>query len=386
LKTCSLGFAAALLGCAPFLAQAQAQSPAPAAAPVGVKTLISGTDLTIYGVFDLYAARYSTKVNGQTESTNEIGSGGTGGSRLGFYSTRAISPDVTVGGRLEAGINVDSGRIGSSASVMDSTARTDRVWSRQAYLSIASKKAGELRIGRQQGPSYQFMTQYDPILMPTVDGWGVLTTLGSQTPGVTSGFYINPTIRTENTLYYESPSLSGLVVRAAYSGRDSRSTDRAIKEIWANYANGPLSVGVMALHASGTISSRSVKEQAFAASYDLRVVKPYLTYVQRDVANPSNSGGDLGKQKTVLLGAIVPVSSAGAIRTSLGRYSRDGVNRDATNFAIAYTHDVAPGFMLYGGLSFLKQDSLSRIPIFTSAVPDAGASVNAITVGASYRF
>lgn len=381
MKMSTLGLAA-LIGCAPLLAQAQAEPQGGG----GVRTQVKGTDLTIYGVFDLFAARFSTKSAGHTENTTEIASGGNGGSRLGFYATRPVNPDLTVGGRIEAGINLDSGRIGSSATVMESTARTDRVWSRQAYLSMASKKAGELRIGRQQGPTYQFMTQYDPILMPSVDGWGVLTTLGSQTPGVTTGFYINPTLRTENTIYYETPNLGGVVAKASYSGRDSRSTDRSIADISLNYARGPLSVGLLALHASGTNTARSVKEQALAASYDFALVKPYLTYIQRNKANPAVSGGDPSEQKTLLLGAIVPVSREGAIRASWGRYSHDLPNRDATNLAIAYTHDVAPGFMLYGGISYLKQDSASRIPIFTSAIPDAGESVNAITVGASVRF
>jgi hypothetical protein len=116
------------------------------------------------------------------------------------------------------------------------------------------------------------------------------------------------------------------------------------------------------------------------------VVKPYITLIQRDTTNPALTGGDNSNQRTALLGAIVPVSKEGQIRLSLGRYSNQRANRDATGLAIAYTHDVAPGFMVYGGLSLLRQDSASRIPIFTSAVPDAGKSVNAITVGAAFRF
>lgn len=371
----SLIGAAALVACAPLMAQEG-----------GIKTAIKGTDLTLYGVFDLFASRYSTTVAGRSDATTEIGSGGVGGSRLGFLAARAINPDVTVGGRLEAGINFDSGRIGSSTSVVEATARTDRVWSRQAYLSIASKKYGELRVGRQQGPTYQFMTFYDPILMPSVDGWGVLTTLGGLVPGATSGFYINPTIRTDNTLYYQSPDFSGFHVKTSYSARDSRQTDKSLFDMSLNYANGPLNASVLLLRASATTTASDVSETALAASYDLGAIKPYVTYIQRDKTNPALIGGDSSEQRTLLLGAIVPVSKEGKVRMSLGRYTHERANRNATGLAIAYTHDVDPGFMLYGGVSLLRQDSASRIPIFTSAVPDAGKSVNAITVGAAFRF
>lgn len=366
---------AALMACAPVMAQEG-----------GIKTAIKGTDLTLYGVFDAFAARYSTTAAGRTEATTEVGSGGVGGSRLGFLATRTVNPDLTVGGRLEAGINLDSGRVGSSTNPAEATPRTDRVWSRQAYLSIASKKGGELRVGRQQGPTYQFMTQYDPILMPAIDGWGVLTTLGGRVPGDATGFYINPTIRTDNTIYYQSPEFSGFQLKTSYSGRDSRQTDKSIFDVSLNYAKGPLNASVLLLRASGTSTATDVNETALAASYDFGAIKPYVTFVQRDTTNPALTGGDDSNQRTALLGAIIPVSKEGQVRVSLGRYTNERDDRNATGVAIAYTHDVAPGFMLYGGLSFLKQDSGSRIPIFTSAVPDAGKSVNAITVGASFRF
>lgn len=366
---------AALVACAPAMAQ-----------DGGIKTAFKGTDLTIYGVFDLFGARYSTTAAGRKENTTEVGSGGVGGSRLGFLVSRAITPELTVGGRLEAGINFDSGRIGSSSGVIESAARTDRVWSRQAYLSIAPKGFGEIRVGRQQGPTYQFMTQYDPVLMPAVDGWGVLTTLGAPVGGATSGFYINPTIRTDNTVYYESPQMGGFQVKTSYSGRDSVATSKSMFDASLNYANGPLNTSVLILRASGTNTANSVSESAFAASYDLGYIKPYLTYVQRDTTNPAMVGGDNSDQKTLLLGGIVPVSKQGQIRFSVGKYSHERANRDATGLALAYTHDVGPGFMVYGGVSFLKQERASRIPIFTSAVPDAGQSVNAVTVGAAFRF
>ncbi len=366
---------AALMACAPVMAQEG-----------GIKTAVKGTDLTIYGVFDLYAARYSTTAAGVTETTTEVGSGGVGGSRLGFLASRNVNADLTVGGRLEAGINLDSGRIGSSTNPVEATARTDRVWSRQAYLSIASKKFGEVRLGRQQGPTYQFMTQYDPILMPTVDGWGVLTTLGAPVAGSTSGFYINPTIRTDNTIYYQSPEFNGFHVKTSYAGRDSKDTDKSIFDFSLNYGKGPLNASLLLLRASGSKTSTDVNEAALAASYDFGVVKPYITLIQRDTTNPALTGGDNSNQRTALLGAIVPVSKEGQIRLSLGRYSNQRANRDATGLAIAYTHDVAPGFMVYTGLSLLRQDSDSRIPIFTSAIPDKGKSVNAITVGAAFRF
>ena len=51
------------------------------------------------------------------------------------------------------------------------------------YRDWKTATLGALRLGRQQGPTYTFFPTYDPMLLPSMDAWGVLSTLGSHAPG-----------------------------------------------------------------------------------------------------------------------------------------------------------------------------------------------------------
>jgi GBP family porin len=375
---------AAVLACAPLLAQNQPS----------VHTSIKGTDLTIYGVVDVYAARYTTTTAaGTDDSKYEVGSGGASGSRLGFLATRSVNADLTVGGRYEAGINTDDGTAGQQGG-------KNRIWSRQAYLSLNSKRLGEVRVGRLQGPTYDFMSLYDPMLMPTADGWGVVPAAG--------GFSTNPAYRVENSIEYISPRFNGVQVKASLSAGENSATVPAFADISVIYETGPLSIGFLynktdstaglaatpasptALATIGVKPRDSVSETSLAAYYDFGVVKPYITIIRKNLtdANITARGAvtNANSESVSLLGAIIPVSQDGQVRVSYGKYGSGKVEADAIGAAIAYTHNVDPGLMLYTAYSRLTQDDKGTARLFNSPQPLAGKSVNAIVAGVTWRF
>lgn len=357
-----------------------------------VHTGLKDTDLTIYGVVDMVLIGYDTSVQSKTV----LGSGGSQTSRLGFLASRGFSPDLKAGFRVEAGINADTGTPSSTGGV------ANRVWSRQAYFLLASKRLGELRVGRVQGPTYDFVAYYDPMLMPTADSWGVLTTLGAPVPGaplgtgLPNGFNINPTIRTDNTIEYVSPKLYGFTAKASYSFNERSTTVGKFADLSLNYSNGPLDVGIVFLKVGSTAGAGTVKpttsveETAIAASYDFGIVKPYVQFQRKSNTDPTVGTNGLAlngnKEDVKLFGAIVPVSVEGKVRLTYGKYSSGSVNRDATSSAVAYTHDLDPGLMLYAGYSHLSQGSAGQWLLFQSAKPAAGKPVNAVVLGAAWRF
>lgn len=349
------------------------------------------TDVKVYGVADIALAQYRT--SGQSRTAMHPGGSG---SRLGFLAREDLGQGWALNARLEAGINLDTGTSSSTNGV------ANRVFGRQAYVELANREFGALRFGRQEGPIYAFFPTYDPMLLPAMDAWGVVTTLGFPAPGVASGngtstgFLINPTGRTENTIGYISPRLAGVQGKLSYSLGEGAATQPGLVEAGADYLAGPLQVGVLYVRAGSTPGSAAVRatdsntEIAIGAKYQAGPVQPYLTYIRREKTDPTRAagGGVLNdKAETVkLVGVMIPVSARGAVRMTYGRYASGTAGGDASNYGVAYTYEVNPRLMLMAAVTHLSQDRAARYPVFQSPRPDAGKSVDAMTTGLTWRF
>jgi len=349
------------------------------------------SSVKIYGVADIALAQYRT--SGQSKTAMHPGGSG---SRLGFLIGEDLGQGWALNARLEAGINLDTGTSSSTNGL------ANRVFSRQAYVELANREFGTLRLGRQEGPIYAFFPTYDPMLLPAMDAWGVVTTLGFPAPGVasgngtSSGFLINPTGRTENTIGYISPRLAGVQGKLSYSLAEGAATQPSLVEANVDYVAGPLQVGVLYVRAGTTPGSATVRatdsntEIAIGAKYQAGPVQPYLTYIRREKTDPTRAagGGVLNDKAEIvkLVGVMIPVSARGAVRMTYGRYASGTAGGDASNYGVAYTYEVNPKLMLMAAVTHLSQDSAARYPVFQSPRPDAGKSVDAMTTGLTWRF
>jgi predicted porin len=345
----------------------------------------------VYGVADVAIAQYRTS----GESKTALHAGGSG-SRIGFLASEDVSPGFKVNARLEAGVNMDTGTSSST------NGNAGRVFSRQAYVELESRTFGAIRLGRLEGPTYTFFPTYDPMLLPSMDAWGVLTTLGTAAPGspsatgVSNGFYINPTERTENTVGYISPRLGGLQAKVSYSLNEGSLTVPRMLEAGLDYASGPLLVGALLVKVASTpgsgavLPTDSVTEAALGARYQAGPVQPYLTYIRRNVTDPTRgaNGSVLnGRAEVVkLIGAVIPVSAKGNVRLTYGRYTSGSAGRDARNAGVAYTYDVTRTLMLMAAYTHLSQGANGRWPVFQSPKPLAGEPVDGFVTGINYRF
>lgn len=349
------------------------------------------TSLKIYGVADISLVHYRT--SGQSKTAMHAGGSG---SRLGFLASEALGAGWNANARLEIGVNLDSGTLSST------NGNPNRVFSRQAYVELQNKRFGSLRLGRQEGPTYAFFPTYDPMLLPAMDAWGVVTTLGNPAPGVASGtgrstgFLINPTGRTENTVGYMSPRLAGVQGKLSYSLDEGSATQPGLLEAGVDYVTGPLQFGVLYVKAGGTPGAGAIRatdsnaEIAFGAKYQAGPIQPYFSYVRRESTDPTRAagGGVLnGNSESVrLFGAVIPVSQRGAVRMTYGLYSGSTANSDARNYGVAYTVELSRALMLMAAVTHLEQDIAARYPVFQSPVPQAGKSVDALSAGVTWRF
>ncbi|RYF89460.1 MAG: porin [Caulobacteraceae bacterium] len=370
-----------LRGTGKALASAQGLSSTPQA-QTGVK---------VYGVADLAIVKYRT----EGASKTALHTGGSG-SRLGFLAGEDLGNGWRVGARFEAGINLDTGTPSSTSG------NANRVFSRQAYVELENRELGALRLGRQQGPIYNFLPDYDPMLLPPMDSWGVLTTLGAPVPGrasgtgKSSGFLINPTTRTENTIGYISPQMGGAQARLSYSLDEGQPTQADLIEASFDYSTGPLKMGVLYVRAGATpgagavAATEAVSEFALGLRYQSGPVQPYFSYVRRDATDPTRaSGGGVlnGNTETVkLVGAVIPVSERGAVRMTYGQYDSGNADSDATSYGVAYTYQMSRSLMLMVAATHLTQDAAGRVPVFQSPVPAPGKSVTGLATGLTWRF
>jgi predicted porin len=185
-------------------------------AAVAVLGAFAGTamaaNVTLYGVID-EALNYTYKdvkdlqgnkvTDGQ--STFGLESGIDAPSRWGIRGVEELNPDWKVAFKLESGINVDDG-----------TEQQDRLFRREASLSIISDKWGTLSAGRMGGVSssagtYDIVMLYaDPFDGGSGDVWGLIHSA-----------------RYDNMLTYQTPKFYGLQATVQYSFKtdDKDSTD-----------------------------------------------------------------------------------------------------------------------------------------------------------------
>lgn len=351
----------------------------------------SGSKVTIYGAADVGIAHYKTK--GQSKTAMHSASAG---SRIGFLVSEDLGQGNKVNVRLESGLNLDNGSTSSTNGM------AGRFWSRQAYIELENSSWGAVRFGRLEGPTYGFFPKFDPMLLPAMDAWGVLTTLGAPAPGTSkrdgtsNGFLINPTQRTDNTIAYISPRWSGVQARLAYSLDEKQAGRAKFYEGSVDYVQGPLTLGALMVKTSSVAANGTAPadlgatEYALGASYRKGPVHPYVTYIHRNRTDPSlNANGAMrnaNSESVALVGAVIPVTERGNIRLTMGKYSSGTANSDAKNFGVAYTYELSRRTMLLAAVTHLKQQSGSAWPVFQSPAPQAGANVSGLILGISSRF
>lgn len=303
------------------------------------------SNVTIYGVADMYAA--SARTSGDTRTL--VNSGGLSGSRLGFRG------EEDLGNGLKAVFTLEY------ALAVDGNAGVGTAGARQQFVGLAGG-FGTVVAGRLQTPGYGLSVKYDPLA-----GSGALSAVGNLTRTFAAGSIsaVNANARVNNGIAYVSPNISGLVTTVAYAVGETNTSGAAVTQnvvgLSADYSNGPIAVGFgyHAIANIGNAPSPDSKEMFLGASYDLGMAKLFATYQNEKI---NNAAGLDPKDSVWSLGAVMPVGAGNvhvsyASLTDGGTAAANPTNTDSKQYTLAYTHGLSKRTTVYTGYSRISNEN-----------------------------
>jgi len=333
------------------------------------------TSLTLYGIVDAGVQYEKGTVRAGDERLWRLESGRQSSSRIGFKGAEDLGGGVTGVFTLENGFNIDDGRFTT----------TDTLFNRQAWVGL-NGGFGSVKLGRQQTPLYYAVNAIDP--------FGI-NLAGNAQLFFGSGLYArDPFLRTNNTINYTTPNISGFSAQAAYSFGETagdttvnRQTDAGI-----SYANGPINVqlayhdgnnvtlpvadaGVLAglgliapaptvaVPTPTTTVAADIETAFVGATYDFRVAKAHVGFGITEVETAA--GGDR-RNRNWLIGTTVPVGP-GMVMASYNRNDVRAAADGVTNhYAIGYSHPISKRTNFYTSFGYTRNDDDVRLNAFAN--------------------
>ena len=153
------------------------------------------TSVTLYGIVDVGVGYQKIDVDGFDESRTGLIDGAQSGSRWGLRGSEDLGNGLRAVFVLESGFNPRTGRSGQG----------DRMFGRQATLGLASDGWGQLNAGRKVNIGSEYFGAIDPFAM----------SFGQANMG--AGFSSVNTMRWDNQLQYQTPSIGGFQLGVGYS-------------------------------------------------------------------------------------------------------------------------------------------------------------------------
>jgi len=310
-------------------------------------TAMAQSSVTLYGIVDLNLAseKTATTAAGVTTGVRQVlvKSGNVNTSRWGLRGSEDLGGGLTANFKLEQGLNADDGSSKTVPGFAATTPGTPAAFARQAWVGL-SGGFGESRLGLTT-------TAYDDVSGASN---AVFDSLLSPMNSVfkSTGY----TSRPGNTIYYATPSFSGVTAAVSYSLGENKTAPVGITpgvnagsviSAYVAYATGPVGVhlGYQTEKATDALTAKTFLR--LGATYDFGVAKLLGTYGKAEnMANLSNSNAT-----DYQLGVDVPV---GAAFTLSGSYAVSKSNAIAGNekrkgFGLGAKYALSKRTNLYGG-------------------------------------
>lgn len=244
--------------------------------------------------------------------------------------------------KLESFIDVDTG-----------ATTAGNFFGKNAYVGLAGD-FGTVKLGNQES---LFKTE-----AAAFDAFGVSPVLA------VSKLFVGNTLggSWQNTIGYTSPNLSGLTVSAQHSAKEATKNTSAASynggatAVAVNYAAGAL--GLSAVYGdnrttdtnTGTLSNERNRAFLLGGSYDFGVVKAFAQYGQNKSETRTTEDP---KDKFFQVGAVVPVTQAGAVHAAYGQV-KTGDLKDS-KFSLAYHHSLSKRTGVYAGVTYVKDEQVA---------------------------
>lgn len=189
------------------------------------------SSVTLYGVVDA-GLTYNSNSGGHPLTSLTSGNGM--GNRFGLRGSEDLGDGLAAVFDVESGFSIVNG----------TTSQGGTFFGRQAYVGLASDRAGTLLLGRQTALSNDYVAKFSSGSTWAAAGTGY----GAHVGDIDNLVAVN---RTNNTVKYRTPTWRGLTFAGAY-GFGGVAGDFSQNQIWqlgANYANGPFRMAASYLFA-----------------------------------------------------------------------------------------------------------------------------------------
>lgn len=304
--------------------------------------------VSIYGLIDT-ALIHTTETN--QPSKNAIDSGTMATSKFGFKGSEDLGGGLKANFKLEQAFKSDTG-----------AATAGTAFSREAWVGL-SGGFGEVKLGKVS-------SAYNDIESAAGALWGsgVLGPIG-----LVFESDLQEDARPKNTIYYATPTFSGVTGSVSYS-MDEAVGGSTVKSVGLAYAQGPLYVGAGFQSQQDFGNAVQVQMSQLNATYDLASVK--LLGALGRVANSKGVTGDTATEWQV--GADMPVSSA--LTVSVGYAS------STTDFLAAAVADAKHTAFSVGGMYALSKRTMAYAGISSDKLDTTNVTVNKYAVGVKHSF
>ncbi|RZL43205.1 MAG: porin [Variovorax sp.] len=324
---------------------------------------LAQSNVVVFGVLDTSIAHIRTDAGAVTG----LASGGVSSSRLGFRGIEDLGGGLSGGFWLEAGVNPDTGNAGGFQ------------FDRRSTLSLADRRWGELRLGRDKIPAYLNIETFDPFNDIGIGGIGGSNLIGNATTAAGTAEGSAPK-RASNGINYVLPAtLGGFYgqIQYAFGEQASNVGNSSLRDSAAlrlGYKAGALNVALGHGRVRGGTTATGVDYDAtnIGASYDLGGIKPMAVF--------ATERGNDRRIDLLSVGATVAVG-AGEFRAAFTTFRRKDVDdAGSTKLSLGYGHDLSKRTQLYATVSRVDNDRLANRGL---AVSSASLASPAIAAGSN---
>jgi predicted porin len=309
--------------------------------------------VTLYGILDTFVASNSID-NGDgkgSASTTILGSGAVNGSRWGMKGSEDLGGGLKANFKLESGFSIDTGAAGQGGLL----------FGRQALVGL-SGDFGAVTLGKIATPYYDVDGAQDAVFNAAISPEASVFRSSTSNPGVSYLGGFKGTIRSDNTIRYDLPSMSGFGASVSYSLNEKAGTSLAtaglsVTSMSATYAAGPVAVSFAYQDEAkylGSTYAASYADQKFTrlqGSYDLGAFVAKAGY-----GKAGNVGNVTGADSTeFMLGGDYKASSVLTLSAAYAN-SKDNTTLTAaaaeakrTGYGIGAAYTLSKRTFLFGG-------------------------------------
>lgn len=371
-----------------------------------------GSSVQLYGLMDLGLSHFTGVSNGSggAASSTGISSGGESGTRIGVKGTEDLGGGLDViydaeTGFCAAGTGQDQAVGYSGTGASNGFCTGGGFMQRQSWAGLQGG-FGTVTLGRQYTLFFLNEAYTDPF------GYGLTGNVGNLSLSIPGN-----SVRSDQTIEYVSPSLSGITVEASYSFAPMKggtiptasASTSDVPRSWSlngEYAGGPVKVGVnytqftnetMGLNPAGYNNGKYDLIQGYG-SYDFGVATISALYERAagDYADGTTTGISAGDDKFWMLGATVPVGR-GSFLASYGQLKVENnsvlepssVYGTAKQYAVGYTYALSKQTDLYASYGHITNDSQMAFAVGSAADSFkgvAGQSSSGTVLGMRVKF